>query len=278
MEYKVLNDGNKIPALGYGVFTIPDGDCAGCVTRALKGGYPHIGTSPILGEEGGVGNAIQSCGVSRGELFITSKVWVKSYGYEKALKSIEVSLKKLKTDYVDLMLLHRPYFDYIGGWKALEKAKNEGLVKSVGISNFNIKQTKEILDIANVAPAVNQIELHPYFGQVKLKNYLAENNIAVEAWYPLGHGNKKLMGEKVILGLAEKYGKTPSQIILRWHLQCGNVVFPKTCSTDHMRENLQIFSFSLSAEDVAAISALDKNKPLYSEPDWFQKLKIRLGG
>ena len=278
MEYKVLNDGNKIPALGYGVFTIPDGDCADCVTRAIECGYRPIDTAQIYGNEAGVGNAIQSCGVSRGELFITSKVWVKSYGYEKALKSIEVSLKKLKTDYVDLMLLHRPYFDYIGGWKALEKAKNEGFVKSVGISNFNIKQTKEILDIANVAPAVNQIELHPYFGQVKLKNYLAENNIAVEAWYPLGHGNKKLMGEKVILGLAEKYGKTPSQIILRWHLQCGNVVFPKTCSTDHMRENLQIFSFSLSAEDVAAISALDKNKPLYSEPDWFQKLKIRLGG
>lgn len=277
MEYKTLNDGNKIPVLGYGVFTVPDSECADCVTRAISCGYRHIDTAQVYGNEAGVGDAVANCGVPREELFITSKVWVKEYGFESALKSIEVSLKKLKTDYIDLMLLHRPYFDYINAWKALEKAQKEGLVKSIGISNFTVKQTEEILSVSSVVPAVNQIELHPYCGQKKLKKYLAAKDIAVEAWYPLGHGNKKLLGDKVITALAEKYSKTPSQIILRWHIECGNIIFPKTCSTEHMKENLDIFSFGLEREDVDAISALDKNKPLFNVPDWIQKLTIKFG-
>ena len=157
----------------------------------------------------------------------------------------------------------------------LEKAYENGIVKAIGISNFNIKQTSEILGIANIPPAVNQIELHPYFGQIKLKDYLAKNGMEVEAWYPLGHGNKKLLGDPLITKLAAKYSKTPSQIILRWHIHCGNIVFPKTRSALHMRENLEIFSFGLSAEDIAAVSSLDKNKPLFSVPDWVQKLALR---
>lgn len=277
MEYKTLNDGNKIPVLGYGVFTIPDEKCADCVNRALNCGYRHIDTAQIYGNEAGVGEAVERSGLPRGELYITSKVWVKEYGYEKTLKSIELSLKKLRTDYIDLMLLHRPFSDYIGAWKALEKARSEGLVKSIGLSNFNVSQTEKISGVATVAPAVNQIELHPYFVQKKLTEYLLKENIAVEAWYPLGHGNKKLLSDKVIAALAEKYGKTPSQIILRWHVECGNIIFPKTCSAEHMEENLRIFSFSLKKEDVAAITALDKNKPLYNVPDWVQKIIIKLG-
>lgn len=276
MEYITLNDGNRIPALGYGVFEIPDRECAAYVSSAIACGYTHIDTAQIYGNEAGVGDAVASCGVSRGELFITSKVWVKNFGFDKALKSIEQSLKKLKTPYIDLMLLHRPYFDYIGAWRALERARAEGLVKSIGISNFNERQTEEILGIAKTVPAVNQIELHPYYARRQLRAYLKEKGIATEAWYPLGHGNKGLTGNPLLLRLAEKYGKAPSQIILRWHIQSGNIIFPKTRSEAHMRENLEIFSFALEESDMNAIASLDKNKPLFNVPDWWQKLVVRL--
>lgn len=276
MEYQILNNGNKIPVLGYGTFQIADGKVCDCVLRATECGYRHIDTAQIYGNEAGVGNAIESCGIPREELFITSKVWVKNYGYDKTLKSIDVSLEKLKTDYIDLMLLHRPYFDYTGGWKALEKAFADGKVRAIGLSNFTIKQTEEILNIAKVVPAVNQIELHPYFGQKDLKDYLAKKGIAVEAWYPLGHGNKKLLNEELFAALAQKYGKTPSQIILRWHVQSGNIIFPKTCSSVHMKENMEIFLFKLTGEEMAKINALDRNKALFAVPDWWQKLTIKL--
>lgn len=272
-----LNDGRTIPMLGYGVFEIPNDRACECVLRAVECGYRHIDTAQIYGNESGVGEAIGSCGVPREDLFITSKIWVKQYGYDKALTSIDESLKKLKTDYIDLMLLHRPYFDYKGAWKALEKAQADGKVKSIGLSNFTVKQTEDVLSVASVIPAVDQIELHPYFAQGTLKKYLAGKGIAVEAWYPLGHGNKKLVGNRLFAELGEKYGKTPSQIILRWHVQNGHIIFPKTYSAEHMRENLGIFGFELENSDVARIDALDKNKPLFTVPDWVQKLTARLG-
>ncbi len=276
MQNVILNDGKSIPMLGYGVFEIPDKDCTDCVLRAINCGYRHIDTAQIYGNESGTGRALTECGLPRSDLFVTSKVWVKEFGYDKTLKSIDLSLKKLRTDYIDLMLLHRPYFDYINAWKALETALAEGKVKSIGLSNFTVKQTTEILNIAKVKPAVNQIELHPYYGRKKLKEFLVENGIAIEAWYPLGHGNKKLIGNPLFAKLSEKYGKTPSQIILRWHVQSGNIIFPKTRSDAHMKENLGIFSFELSAEDMNAINALDKNKALFTVPDWVQKLQVKL--
>lgn len=276
MQYLTLNNGDKIPMLGYGVFEIPDEKCTEYVLRALECGYRHIDTAQIYGNEAGVGRAVEKCGIPREQLFITSKVWVKQYGYEKTLKSIDESLKKLKTGYIDLMLLHRPYFDYLSAWKALEKALEDGKVKAIGLSNFTVKQTEEILSVSKVKPAVNQIELHPYFGQKKLKEYLAEKDIAVEAWYPLGHGNKKLINNALFAELAKKYAKTPSQIILRWHIQSRNIIFPKTCSIGHMRENLEIFSFEIEADDVKKIDALDRNKALFAVPDWVQKLQIKL--
>lgn len=276
MEKLKLNDGNKLPMLGYGVFEIPDNECTKHVLNALECGYRHFDTAQIYGNECGVGRAIAECNLARSDLFITSKIWVKNYGFDKAQKSIDESLKKLKTDYIDLMLLHRPYFDYKGAWKALERAQADGKIKSIGLSNFTIAQTEEILNIAKKVPCVNQIELHPYFAQKKLKSYLNQKNIAVEAWYPLGHGNKKLLGDKIICEIAEKYKKTPSQIILRWHICSGNVIFPKTCSTAHMRENLDIFSFTLEPSDIQKIDALDKGKPLFNIPDWVQKLSVRL--
>lgn len=262
--------------LGYGVFEIPDDKTCECVLRAIECGYRHIDTAQIYGNESGVGNAIDSCGVPRDALFVTSKIWVKQYGYDKASRSIDESLKKLKTDHIDLMLLHRPYFDYKGAWKALEKAQADGKVRSIGLSNFTIKQTEDILSVASVMPAVNQIELHPYFTQPALKKYLAEKGIAVEAWYPLGHGNKKLVGNPLFAELEKKYGKTPSQIILRWHVQNGHIVFPKTCSIEHLRENLDIFGFEMERGDMSRIDALNKNKPLFTVPDWVQKLTARL--
>lgn len=271
-----LNDGNVIPMLGYGVFEIADSDCTPLVLKALECGYRHIDTAQIYGNEGGVGRAIAQCGIPRDELFVTSKVWVKQFGYDKTLESIDRSLELLQTDYIDLMLLHRPYFDYKGAWSALEKAQADGKIRSVGLSNFTPKQTDEILSVSTVTPAVNQIELHPYFSQKKSNEYLAEKGIAVEAWYPLGHGNKKLLRDKTVCALSEKYGKSPSQIILRWHIEHGNIIFPKTTSEAHMRENLDIFSFTLDKADVAAIDALDKGKPLFNVPDWVQKLMIRL--
>lgn len=272
----LLNSGVQIPALGYGVFEIPNEECEKHVLTAISCGYRHIDTAQIYGNEKGVGDAVRASGLPRQELFVTSKIWVKEYGYDRTLCSIDESLKKLQTDYIDLMLLHRPYFDYLGAWKALERALEEGKVRSIGLSNFTRKQTEEILQIANVVPAVNQIELHPYYGQKALTSYLSEKRIAVEAWYPLGHGNKKLLNEPLFKELSEKYQKTCSQIILRWHVQKGNIIFPKTCSRKHMLENMEIFKFELECSDMQKIEALDKNKALFAVPDWVQKLQAKL--
>lgn len=274
--YVKLNDGNSIPAMGYGVFCIPQDECAACVEKALKTGYRHIDTAQIYRNERGVGEALQKTEISRKDIFLTSKVWCSEFGKDKTAISVKKSLKRLKTDYVDLMLLHRPYGDYLSAWKDLEKCVAEGMVKSVGISNFNKKQTQRILDICKIKPAVNQIECHPYASQIQLKAYLGERGILTEAWYPLGHGNKELMSEEVILSLAEKYSKTPAQIILRWHLQSGNIVIPKTVKEQRMTENFNTLFFELSEEDVCLIDRLNKNKILFTQPDWVQRLNNKL--
>ena len=274
MEYKILSDGTKIPMLGYGVFMIDKKQCEKCVLDALEVGYRHIDAAQIYGNETEVGNALIGSGISRNELYLTTKIWVTEFGYESTKKSIDSSLKRLKTDYVDLMLLHRPYRDYLGAWKALEEGVKQGKIKSIGISNFTQKQTKQILDIAQINPVINQIECHPYFTQASLINYLNENGIATEAWYPLGHGNKKLLTEPIVLALAQKYGKTAAQIILRWHVQKGQIIFPKTVNVSRMQENFQIFDFALEGAEVEQLNALNKNKPLFTQPDWLQKLNL----
>lgn len=271
--YTNLNDGTKIPTMGYGVFCIPEEKCAECVLNALKTGYRHIDGAQIYRNERAVGNALEQTDIPRREIYITSKVWCSNFGKDKTIRSVEASLNRLKTPYVDLMLLHRPYGDYITAWRDLEKCVKEGMVRSIGISNFNKKQTGQILDICKIKPVINQIECHPYGSQNKLKAYLAENDIAVEAWYPLGHGNKKLMNESVILSLAEKYNKTAAQIILRWHIQRGNIVLPKTVSLERMQENFNTLYFELSEEDAKLIDGLNKDKMLFTDPDWFQRLR-----
>ena len=260
--YITLNDGNKIPQMGIGVFMIPkDDDAEKCVSEALKIGYRHIDTAHAYLNERGVGRAVKKSGIPRKEIFITTKLWITEYGEEASYKAIDKMLQRLDTDYIDLLLLHQPYNDYIGAYKAMEKAQKEGKVKSIGISNFYGEQLDDILTKCIVKPAVNQVECHPYFDQRDLIKKLEPYGTKIEAWYPLGHGDKALLGEAVFTKLAKKYNKTNSQIILRWHIQKGIIVFPKTIN--HLKENFEIFDFELTKEEMNEISKIHKNKAYY---------------
>ncbi len=260
-----LNDGNKIPQLGYGVFLIDkDEDAEKCVLEALKVGYRHIDTAHAYFNERGVGKAIKKSGIPRKDIFITSKLWINEYGEEITYKAIEKMLKRLDTDYIDLLLLHHPFNDYVGAYKAMERAQKEGKVKSIGISNFYGEDLDKILNNCTVKPAVNQVETHPYFDQRDLVKKLEPYGTKIESWYPLGHGDKTLLNEEVFNKLAKKYKKTNSQIILRWHIQKGFIVFPK--SLTHIKENFEIFDFQLTKEEMDEIAKIHKNKKYFDVP------------
>jgi diketogulonate reductase-like aldo/keto reductase len=270
--YITLNDGNKIPQMGIGVFMIPnDDDAEKTVLEALKVGYRHIDTAHAYLNERGVGRAVKKSGIPRKDIFITTKLWITEYGEEASYKAIEKMLKRLDTDYIDLLLLHQPYNDYIGAYKAMEKAQKEGKVKSIGISNFYGEQLNDILTKCTVKPAVNQVECHPYFDQRDLMKKLEPYGTKIEAWYPLGHGNKGLIDEPVFTKLAKKYKKTNSQIILRWHIQKGIIVSPKTQT--HIKENFEIFDFQLNKEEMDEIAKIHKNKPFYDVSNREQQYK-----
>lgn len=272
MNYVKLNNGKDIPVFGYGVYCIPKDECEKCVLEALKVGYRHIDAAQIYKNEEEVGNAISKCGIPREELFITNKIWVCNYGYKKAKESIDRSLKRLKTDYIDLMLIHRPYANYKGAWKALEEGVKEGKIRSIGLSNFNVKETESILAMATIKPVVNQIECHPYGQQKEMRAYLKEKDIAVEAWFPIGHGDKQLLTDPVLSEIAQKYGKTVAQVILRWHVQVENITFPKSVKPERIKENFDIFDFELSQDDMAKIEALDKGKYCPTPPKWLDTI------
>jgi diketogulonate reductase-like aldo/keto reductase len=260
-----LNDGNKIPQLGYGVFLIPkDDDAEKCVLEALKIGYRHIDTAHAYFNERGVGRAMKKSGIPRKDIFLTSKLWITEYGEEASYKAIDKMLKRLDTDYIDLLLLHQPFNDYVGAYKAMEKAQKEGKVKSIGISNFYGEQLDDILTKCTVKPAVNQVEAHPYFDQRDLIKKLEPYGTKIEAWYPLGHGDNNLINEPIFVKLAEKYKKTNSQVILRWHIQKGFIVFPK--SLTHIKENFEIFDFELTKEEMEEIAKVHKNKKYFDLP------------
>jgi diketogulonate reductase-like aldo/keto reductase len=276
MQYLTMKDGYKIPMLGYGVYTVTDHEeCKQCVSGALEAGYRHIDTAQVYKNEEAVGDALAESGVARGDIFLTTKLWTTSFGYEKAKKAIDVALGKLKTDYVDLMLLHRPFGDYVGAWKAVLEGVKEGKIRTAGVSNFNVKQMERLAAETGELPAVNQIECHPYGQQKVLKAYHDENGIVTEAWYPLGHGDKNLLHEPVLLSIGAKHGKTAAQVILRWHLQEGNVVFPLARSDKHRRENFDVFDFALDEEDMNAIRAMDRDRSYDFVPVWFQKFMSR---
>ena len=261
-----MNDGHKIPQVGYGVFLMSPAEVEERLPQAIQIGYRHVDTANAYFNEKAVGRVVNGSGIPREEFFITSKLFPQSYPYDQCKKDIDATLRRLNMDYLDLLLLHQPYGEYTQAWKAMEEAVAAGKVRSIGLSNFPEHKIQQILDVATIVPAVLQVEINPYWNQHALKQFLAGKDVTFEAWYPLGHGDAKLLGEPVFARLAQKYGKTPSQIILRWHIQEGNVVFPKTLNPEHMRENLDIFDFELTADEMAEINSLPQ-KPYYVIPD-----------
>ena len=260
MEYFKLNDKNKIPTLGLGTFLLSPQDAESAVISALNNGYNLIDTANAYLNARAVGRGIKKSGIKRDNVFLESKLWPTVYTKETA---IDEMLNRLDTDYIDLLLLHQPAGDYINGYKMMEKAVKEGKVKSIGISNFEGRPLKEILSICEIKPAVIQVEAHPYFPQNELKKILKDNDILIQAWYPLGHGDKNLINEKIFKDLADKYQKTPAQIILKWHIQSGNIVIPGSKNPAHIKDNINIFDFTLTKEEVELINNLDKNKRYY---------------
>ncbi len=262
MQTMKMNNGIEIPAIGYGVYLMSSDEVEKHVPEALKMGYTHIDTANAYFNEVAVGKAVKATGVNREDLFITSKLFPQSYPYEQCRKDIDATLKRLDMNYVDLLLFHQPYGDYVSGWKAMEEAVRDGKVKSIGLSNFPLHKIKEIMAVAEIKPAVLQVEINPYWNQHELKAQLAEiglGDVVLEGWYPLGHGDKTLLEEPVFTKLAKKYGKTNAQIIMRWHFQEGNATFPKTLNSAHMKENIDVFDFVLTDAEMAEINKLPQH-------------------
>ena len=267
METVTLNDGVKIPAIGFGVFMIPaDGSTYKAVREALDAGYRHIDTATAYFNEEEVGKAVRDSGISREEIFVTSKLWLSHYGYERAKVGIDRSLKKLGLDYIDLYLIHQPYGDVPGAWKAMEKAKAAGKLRSIGVSNMTPKIWNEFVPQFSTMPSVNQVECNPFSQQKELRAILNKNNVKLECWYPLGHGNAELLNNSVITELAKKYGKDAGQIILRFEVQEGFVTLPKSSNPERIKSNINIFDFALTDEEMNSIRALDTGKTSH-DPD-----------
>ncbi len=260
MKYITLNDGTKMPMMGLGTFMLAPKDAEEAAYNALKSGYKLIDTANAYLNERAVGRAIKRSGVKREDVFLESKLWPTVYEKETA---IDEMLERLDTDYVDLLLLHQPAGNYLQGYKMIEKAVKEGKVKSIGLSNFEGEPLKEILENFEIKPAVIQVEAHPYYPQDDLKETLKENNIRIQAWYPLGHGDKSLIEEPIFKKLGEKYGKTPAQIILRWHIEEDHIVIPGSKNPKHIKANADIFDFELTKDEMAEISKINKNKRYY---------------
>lgn len=256
--YVTLNDGNKIPQFGLGVYMIPgDADTKKACLEAFRADYRHIDTAHAYQNERGVGAAVKESGIPRGEIWITTKLWPSEYGEGKTAVAIDKMLSRLDTDYIDLLLLHQQFGDYIGAWRDMEKAVAVGKVKSIGISNFESERLEELLSAATIKPSVLQVECHPYYQQKALKQRIAPYGTVIESWYPIGHGDKGLLNEPVFTELAEKYGKNNVQIILRWHIQEGTIVFPKSTNPKHIQDNIDIFDFELTADEMGRIRTLD---------------------
>lgn len=261
MQYVTLNDGNKIPAVGFGVFMIePNGATYDAVKLALQAGYRHIDTAAAYFNESDVGKAVKDSGISRAEIFVTSKLWLQDHGYDAAKKAVDVSLKKLGLDYMDLYLIHQPYGDVLGAWKALEEAKRAGKIKSIGVSNMSSKIYSELVPQFETLPAVNQVECNPNFQQKELRKLMDKDGVKLEAWYPLGHGNKNLLQNPAILEMAQKYNKNAGQIILRFEVQEGFIILPKSTNPARIAGNINIFDFELTADEMEKIRAMDTGK------------------
>ncbi|MFF7603919.1 aldo/keto reductase [Streptomyces parvulus] len=264
----ILNNGVEMPQLGFGVWQVPDDEAETAVVQALEAGYRSIDTAAIYGNEEGTGKALAASGVAREDLFVTTKLWNSDQGYDSTLRAFDASLAKLGLDYVDLYLIHWPMpakERYVDTYKAFEKLLADGRVRAIGVSNFLPEHLERLTGETSVVPAVNQIELHPHLQQHASREFHAEQGIATEAWSPLGSG-KGILEIPAIVAIAQKHGRTPAQVVLRWHLQLGNVVIPKSVTPSRIKENIDVFGFTLDTEDLAAISALNEDRRLGSDP------------
>lgn len=263
--YIALNDGNKIPQFGLGVYQVPEGEATiNSVKTALEMGVRHIDTAHAYQNERSVGKAIKESGIPRNEIWITTKLWPSEYGEGKTSDAIDKMLKRLDTDYIDLLLLHQQFGDYIGAYKDMQKAVKDGRVKSIGLSNFESERLEEVLAMAEIPPSVLQVECHPYYQQNALKKRVEKYGTVIEAWYPIGHGDKGLINEPLFTKLGQKYGKTNVQIILRWHIQEGTIVFPRSTNPVHIKENFKIFDFELTEDEMNEIRKLDSGKRFFN--------------
>ena len=275
MEFITLRNGVRMPILGYGVYQIPQDICERCVLDALQVGYRALDTAQSYFNEEQVGRAVQKSGIPREEIFLTTKVWLEHYGYEQAKAAVLESMQKLRTDYLDLVLLHQPFADYYDAYRALEDLYDAGRLRAIGISNFYPDRMVDIASFARIRPMVNQVEVHPLHQQDGAKQWLDKYGIQMEAWAPFGEGRGGLFTNPVLTQIGAKYGKTAAQVILRWHIQRGIAVIPKSTHIERMRENLDVFNFVLTPEDMEAIAALDqKQSAFFSHQDpamveWF---------
>lgn len=278
MEYITLSNGVKMPQLGYGVYQVTKDECERCVLDALDVGYRSIDTAQSYFNEEEVGAAIEKSGIDRKEIFLTSKVWIEHFGYEECKKSVLESMEKLRTDYLDLMLLHQPFGDTYGAWRALEELYEAGKLRAIGISNHYVDRMVEFANFTRIKPMVNQMEVHPYNQQIELKKWMDKYDIRLEAWAPFGEGRNGLFTNEVLSDIASKHGKTTAQVMLRWHIQRGVIIIPKSVHKERMSENFNIFDFKLDDEDMKRIEQLDtKTSAFFSHQDpamveWFVKM------
>lgn len=278
MDYVTLNNGVKMPQLGYGVYQVSKEECERCVLDALKVGYRHIDTAQSYFNEEEVGNAIEKSGVPRNEIFLTTKVWIEHYGYEQTKASVYESMQKLKVNYIDLVLLHQPFADYYGAWRALEDMYADGKIRAIGISNFYPDRMVDLASFSRIKPMVNQVETHPFNQQIEAQEWMKKYGVQIEAWAPFGEGRGGLFTNETIAKIAAKYNKTVAQVILRWELQRGIVVIPKSVHIERMEQNLDVFDFELSDEDMQVMAGLDKKQSSFfshTDPamvEWFVKM------
>lgn len=278
MEFITLSNGVRMPQLGYGVYQVTKEECERCVLDALSVGYRHIDTAQSYFNEEEVGSAIAKSGIPREDIFITTKVWIENYGYEACKASVLASMKKLKTNYIDLILLHQPFADYYGAWRALEDLYAEGIIRAIGVSNFYPDRLVDLCNFARIKPMVNQVETHPHNQQTEAQAWMKKYDVQIEAWAPFGEGRGGLFTDPTIAEIAKKYGKTAAQIMLRWELQRGIVVIPKSVHKERMIENFNVFDFTLSGEDMTLMASLDKKQSSFfshTDPnmvEWFVKV------
>ena len=264
MKHVKLNNGVEMPILGFGVFQVKDlAECERSVMEAIETGYRLIDTAQSYGNEEAVGNAIKNSGIKREELFITTKLWIQSNGYEDTKKAFENSMKRLQLDYLDLYLIHQPFGDVYGEWKAMEELYKEGRIRAIGVSNFYPDRLIDLIIHNEVVPAVNQIETHPFHQQIESQKFLQENNVQIESWGPFAEGKNDLFHNELLASIGKKYDKSIAQVVIRWLTQIGVIAIPKTVHKERMKQNFNIFDFELSAEDMEAIKTLDSNKSAF---------------